>query len=396
MIANLSDQLDEILQVNGENLKLRAITAFDQLAKPFEKNIILFGAGNLGRRTLIGLHKIGIEPLAFADNNPKIWGSNVEGVQVLNPREAVERYGEKATFVLTILSDTFGHPLEALKTQLNSYGPVKVISFAFLYWKYAETFLPYFCLDLPNKVLDQFENVHAAAQLWSDDASRTEYLAQVKWRLSMDFTVLPGPVSHRPYLPLDLFSLNKDTVFVDCGAFDGDTIRDFLQAQNSNFRKIIAFEPDQSSFSKLEKYIDTLPQHISKKITLYSLALGERREKVLFDASGTMQSSVINSGNTEVESIPLDEILANIAPTFVKMDIEGTEAKALSGMKITIMEKSPILAISVYHQIDHLWSLPLMIHSLSDKYRFFLRPHGAAVLDLVCYAIPYDRLIKEQ
>lgn len=392
MIKHLSDQLEKLLQKDGDELTLRATTAFEKQATPFEKAIILFGAGNLGLRTLNGLRKIGIEPLAFTDNNSKIWDSNIDGVQVLSPHDAVQRYGEKAVFVLTILSDIYGHPIESVKNQLNLYGPANIVSFASLYRIHKDTFLPYFCVDMPDKVLDQYEGIQAAAKLWSDDASCSEYLSQIKWRLSLDFNVLNGAVSHRPYLPNDLFSLDQKTVFIDCGAYDGDTLRDFLQVQGDNFRKVVAFEPDRANFSKLEKFVTALPRSISDKIKLHPLALGESKGRVFFDSSGTMQSAVVSSGSMEVECVPLDEILADEFPTYVKMDIEGAEPGALSGMKRIIMEEFPILAISVYHQIEHLWTLPLLIHSLSDKYHFFLRPHGATVLDLVCYAVPAHQL----
>ena len=37
------------------------------------ESIVLFGVGPLGRRTAIGLRTQGIEPLAFVDNNSKLW-----------------------------------------------------------------------------------------------------------------------------------------------------------------------------------------------------------------------------------------------------------------------------------------------------------------------------------
>lgn len=396
MIRNYLEQLDDLLKEDIATIQMRVRSTFDQLSSPFEKNIVLFGAGNLGRRTLAGLRKLGIEPLAFSDKNSSHWDSNLDGVQVFSPSEAVRIFGDRAVFVLTILSDTYGHPLNEIQSLLSSYGPVKVVSFTFLYWKYADTFLPYFCLDLPYKILDQVESVHAVAKLWADDASRIEYLAQLKWRLHLDFNVLPKPVSHPPYFPPDLFSLGLETAFVDCGAFDGDTIRDFLEHQGSSFHKIFAFEPDKVNFEKLENYVVTLPESINEKIILFELAVGKRRETVHFEAAGTMQSVVKESGDIEVESVPLDEVLANTIPTYVKMDIEGAELDALLGMKNIIKEEPPILAISVYHKIDDLWQLPLLMNSLSDKYKFFLRPHGAAVLDLVCYAVPSIYVLVEE
>ncbi len=62
----------------------------------------MFGAGHVGRKTLTGLRKAGIEPLAFIDNDARLWNTSVEGVEVLSPEEAARRHGDQATFVITI------------------------------------------------------------------------------------------------------------------------------------------------------------------------------------------------------------------------------------------------------------------------------------------------------
>ena len=40
-----------------------------------------------------------------------------------------------------------------------------------------------------------------------------------------------------------------------------------------------------------------------------------------------------------------------------------------------IEEHQPILSICVYHKQDDLWRIPLLIHSLAEDYRFYLRAH---------------------
>ena len=64
----------------------------------------------------------------------------------------------------------------------------------------------------------------------------------------------------------------------------------------------------------------------------------------------------------------------------------------LAGARRLIEQALPILAICVYHQPDDLWRIPLLIHSFSEEYRFFLRPHNEEGWDLVCYAVPLSRL----
>jgi hypothetical protein len=58
----------------------------------------------------------------------------------------------------------------------------------------------------------------------------------------------------------------------------------------------------------------------------------------------------------------------------------------------TIRRCRPILAVSVYHRQDHLWSIPLELAKVCKDYEFFLRPHGTEGWDLICYAVPVERL----
>ena len=74
------------------------------------------------------------------------------------------------------------------------------------------------------------------------------------------------------------------------------------------------------------------------------------------------------------------------------MDIEGAELDALEGARRSIQTHRPILSICVYHKQDDLWRIPLFIHALVEDYRLFLRPHEVDGKELVCYAVPLNRL----
>ena len=92
-----------------------------------------------------------------------------------------------------------------------------------------------------------------------------------------------------------------------------------------------------------------------------------------------------------VPCVRLDDLLADAAPTFLKMDIEGAEPDALAGAAAVVTRHRPVLAVCVYHVQDHLWSLPLQMAALHPDYRFHLRPYNEEGWDLVCYAVPPER-----
>ena len=81
-------ELDRLLSEPLSSVRDRENSAFDKLLAGCENHVVLFGAGNLGRKVLRSLRSIGVEPLAFADNGQPKWGSHVEGVPVLSPKDA--------------------------------------------------------------------------------------------------------------------------------------------------------------------------------------------------------------------------------------------------------------------------------------------------------------------
>jgi len=384
-------QLDQLLNQDVGDVMRRERVAFDELTAPLTSSLVLFGAGNLGRKTLAGLRRVGIEPLAFTDNNPRLWNTSVNGLQVLAPREAAERFGQKAAFVVTIWKGEGTDRMGERMRQLRDLGCCCVVPFGPLFWKYPDVFVPHYAFDLPHKVYEQAAEVRRAFSLWADEASRREFLAQIRWRTLLDFDGLPDPVRQEIYFPIDLFRLVPDEVFVDCGAFDGDTMRRFLHRQDGRFGTIVAFEPDPANFQKLRQYVSTLPEAVRGRITIHQKAVGARNEKVRFDATGT-ESSAVGSGDLAVDCAALDDILDGCVPSYIKMDTEGSEIAALAGARKTIGRHAPALALCAYHLQDHLWKIPLFVHALSERYRFFLRPHLLEVWDLVCYAVPVDRI----
>ena len=386
-------KLNQLLQEDVASAKVREQSAFDEATAPFGKSLVLFGAGNLGKKTLAGLRSAGIEPLAFSDNNRELWGKKIEGIEVFSPSAAATKFGKSAAFIMTIWRGEGTDTMAERCQPLTELGCERVVNFGVVFWKYPQAFPPHYSFDLPHKVLEQADEVRRAFDLFEDDASRAEYVAQIRWRLQLDFDGLPRPVQHKIYFPEDVVAVKDTEVFVDCGAYNGDTLEDFLVARGDAFEEYLAFEADPSNHRDLQRTVGNLPAAIQKKIKIFSLAVGARREKVFFNASGT-EASAVGCGTTEIDCAPLDEVVGEPEATWIKMDIEGSEVDALNGARRLISTKSPVLAVCVYHQQNHVWRIPLLMHEMSKDYRLYLRPHLLESWDLVCYAVPVNRLIS--
>jgi len=352
--------------------------------------IVIYGSGKLGRKLARSLMDLGNTPLAFVDNNPQLWSQNIEGVPVYGVQEAVQRFGNSAIFVVSVWSPGHDRRFENIKGQLESLGCHKVVHFLPLFWKYAESLLPHYRLDLPSRMLFKKSDIEKSFLLLEDEKSRLEFIAQLKLMLYANANVLPPcDPTKSTYFPEDLFQLGQSEVFVDCGAFDGDTTRALLLRTNGLFGFVVAYEPDPENFLKLKSYAASLPAFQQNSFRLHQCALGSARGTVRFDAMGSVSSAITQDGKIEVLLETLDLTLEALAPTYIKMDIEGSEMEALEGGRKIIEKYHPRLACCVYHKQDHLWEIPLKMKELNPDYPLYLRRYDDEFWDVVCYSAPH-------
>jgi len=387
----LKERLDALLAEPVSAAQERARTAFDNEVKGFNNRFVLLGAGNMGRRILARLRQDGIEPLTFADNQRSQWGKNIDGLDVLAPEEAAARYGHDAVFIVTIYNNS--HSFPETRSQLSGLGCFKTVSVIPLRWKYHETFLPYFRDDLPHKVLLQKEAINAAYGLWSDDRSLQEYVAQVAWRLNGEFDVLGKPDTEGEYFPAGIIRSRPDELFVDVGAYDGDTIRKFIDRYDGKFRKAIGLEPDPQNYRKLVQFLSGIENQLASRIEALPLAASNRACRLRFRDGEGLSAALSDQGSIEVECVRLDDLLRGEHPTYIKLDIEGAELDAIEGCQRVLVEERPVLAACVYHLQDHLWKIPIAVNRITPRNQFFLRPHRPECWDTVCYAVPAERAL---
>ena len=73
--------------------------------------------------------------------------------------------------------------------------------------------------------------------------------------------------------------------------------------------------------------------------------------------------------------------------TYMKMDIEGSELRALHGAQEQISRNYPSLAISVYHKTEDILDIWNYLRDITPDYRFYIRHHSPCWDDTVLYAI---------
>jgi len=378
--------IDQLASMQERARELDRHDAADESASGRAKPpIILYGAGPLGQMTQSRLRHIGSTALAFVDSNPQRWGAFIDGVPILSPEDAVRRHGESARFVVTIYNGS------AVRRQLSQLGVQRISHLAELYFEHAADFLPFCGLAARSVVLNEWPEVVRAADVWHDQCSRAEFLAQLDWRLRLGGLQLPPHDSPAEcYFPKDLFTYREDEVLFDCGAFDGDSVRQYLaRAPASTARRIIAFEPDTQSYCRLSDFVAGLDPAVVGHVRTEPWAVADSTGEVRFSALGSVRSGVADDGSISVHAVALDDI--DVAPTLIKMDVEGFELRALKGASNHLRVSLPVLAISLYHHASDLWSIPNFLKRLVPAYNLYLRRYAEDCWELVLYAVPAAR-----
>ena len=332
--------------------------------RPRPKELYIFGAGTMGREVLARLGRAGYRVQAFLDNNRRLWTETVAGLPVVDP--ATMRGNAGITVILaSLLADEMREHCRSLEIS-------DVVSM--------------------SEAVRRFHLTHAFTQIeedampglgvWDDEDSILTYRSLLRFRGTLDLAQLPSPAPCL-YFTDSVATPDNLRAFVDCGAFDGDTYREFKRVTNGGYDRYYGFEPEPVLYGILEKVVAG-----DSRAVLFKCGLGETAGEANFHALGSGHSNIEEGGSLRIRVDSLDNVLANRPISMIKMDIEGAEMAALAGAEKIIRQQRPLLAISCYHQLDHLWRIPLWIRALDVGYRLRLLHHGTSYSDSVCYGIP--------
>jgi FkbM family methyltransferase len=196
------------------------------------------------------------------------------------------------------------------------------------------------------------------------------------------------------YFALPQFSGSFDEIFVDAGAFVGDSVERFIWENLGTFKHIYAFEPGKRQFQAMEARMERLTREWAlapETITLVQAGLGESNRKVAAPSHALLiQSSLADAGEAshDEDSVPiysLDDFLKDRPVTFIKSDIEGMELELLEGATHTIKKYRPKMALSIYHYPTDLFTIIERVHSIVPDYRFSMRLHAPMLVDYMLY-----------
>ena len=334
--------------------ELNVTPLLDRL-KSTHKPILLYGMGNGADMIIKVLESYGITYEDTFASDGFVRGHSFHGKRVLSFSEAKEKYGD---FVIIVTFAVHDDPtmsfISGLSDEFELYAPtVSVVDgspFTLEFFKENE------------------ESFRLAYEMLYDEKSKNDYLDILRFKLSGDVKYLIKTHSEKMKLYEEVLPLSGSETIMDLGAYDGDTIREFLSVTDSKYKKIIALEPDEKNFRKLERKTDGLQNLIRLNIGAWD------KEETLYFAKKSGRNSRLEDGGIPVEFNSVDNI-ADGEVTFIKMDIEGAELKALEGAKNTIQQYKPKLYVCAYHRNEDMFTLPFKIKELYEGYRLYFRQH---------------------
>ena len=341
-----------------------------------EQDIYIWGTGQVGQRAAHELRGMGGRLRAFVDNDPDRWGQEMDGTPCISP---VQLQTVQDPLVLIGVGMHSG----AVAGQLAAMGVRRTLEMQDFYLN--EMFDDLLCAD----PVDVAVRVERCFELLADEHSCDVLLA----KLEGFFHFTPGFGKQNyydhvcrgdQYFQDDLIHFTEDSVLVDCGAYTGDTMQDFLR-RGYPFHKYIAYELSRRSYEMLQENMQNVRGGGTDKLIAYNCGVGECEEIVHYDDA--IRGNTISASGVAGKTVRLSDHLRDEPVSFIKMDIEGAESTALKGAAELICRRRPDLAICTYHAISDLYEVPLYIHSLVPEYRLYLRHHTPVHYETVCYAV---------
>lgn len=318
--------------------------------------------------------------IGFLDNAPQKHGTIFRGRTIFDPATLSSMMDADSAIIISS-----AYQVEIAEQLVSDLGIAANSVFPFV----SEMFHKHFGAASVETHATDIERLMSAV---ADRESR-EYIANlIRFRWTMDPRVLkrnPCLAGFYDYQPTSANGAGRIGPFkgdriIDCGAFNGDTARSFLERLDQDC-EIIAIEPVTTNYDALSSWIDA--NGLDLKVTPLKVGVGENRATMTIDIAPDEEDPratvTLHKNNTQTEEITIESIDAIVNGSenkidYVKIDIEGFEPEALKGAKAVLNRDRPDLAIAGYHKAEHLWELPQLIAALEPAYKFYVGHHPAA------------------
>lgn len=343
------------------------------------KPIVFFGVGLLSQVVYRNFAAHGIVPQCFCDSK-KTGNEKETDLPIITPAQLQREYSD-ANIVISVASL---NGQKSIFHQLIGLGFDKQQIFTF------DDVFKFYDSGMVEETRLTFQELqkHLGGYQWcynlfSDSKSKKIVLERINSYLFKD--TLHYEKDNPAYFSREFFAPSVNEVFIDGGLFNGDTTEAFIKWVNGKYHAIYGFEIDEENVIAAHK---NLSQY--KNIHIISKGLWSKTDVQNASLKFSTSSRINKAGVDSVPVTSLDEYFSSMnnreLPTFIKMDIEGSEKQALLGSKNIISSARPKLAICAYHKPEDLYDLPRTILNIREDYKFALRQYSPYTWETVLYA----------
>lgn len=384
------------------------------------EQLVLFGAGSLGAELHFTLQRHNVNPVCFCDNDNSRSGSIYCGIPVISFSELKSSFQNSLVIIashkhLDILTKQMlenGFKQDRILCKSSDVHTPAIFMYSmsgtqYVFDRYKNDAAPLSILDF---LLKHQQVLQDAYNLLADQHSKDLFISKFALAasnenfelfnffiktysqpgLELGFGSYDGTPEDYYYFTNDVITLSPDEVYVDVGAYDGDTVDTFIAAcrkKGLQYKWIHAFEPEPRIYQFLLKNTERY-----KNITCNQLGVWCKSQTLRFqnfeEITDVKTGTIDDSGNIEIEVVSLDDYLQGEKVSFIKMDPGGNVIpEAVQGAAGTITRHKPKLALGAYHALESMFEIPLLINSLCPDYKLFLRHNTYHLCDTDLYAV---------
>ena len=335
-----------------------------------DRPIVIYGMGNGADKIISELERLGVRPCGIMASDDFVRGQSFRGFTVRRLWD-IERETEDPIILIafgTQRQEVIGHIL-ALKERHTVLAPDVPV--------YGSNIFDHVFYRAHREELEQ------VYELLSDEQSRKVLHNVIRFKLSGSIDELTEIFTPRQEVFENLLCPSDDESYLDLGAYKGDTISEFLEYTHGTYRCITALEPDRKTFLRLREYAGGM-----ERVRLFNMGIWNTDTDLCFHDSQGRGSSIGQSGGTLTPVTCIDTLFRRRKVSYIKLDVEGAEAEALSGGRMVIARDCPMINMAIYHRSEDLFRLPLLLHEINPHYRIYLRQHPhIPAWDLNLYAV---------
>ena len=330
------------------------ISCWERL-KAEQRPIFIYGMGDGALKIMSAFRDKGIVIAGIFASDDFVRGHSFEGYRVHKLSEIEEMVDD---FVV-VLAFAAGYQeivdkIHDIASRHTLYVPdVPVVGRGLFTYEY--------CLENSEKIQHVYDSL-------ADDYSRKVYANIINFKISGRIEYLSEVTTPKEEIYRKIIKPTFNEVYVDLGAYNGDTIRELLEFTRGNYNAIYALEPDRKNFKKLAKFVDGM-----NRVYAFNAAAWCTDTELPFAAKAGRQSAITAGSENMVAARSVDSILGKKQATIIKMDVEGFEREAIWGSAINISHYAPKMMVSLYHRNEDIFELPLLIKTLNPRYKLYIR-----------------------